>query len=572
MSLRSRLIPEFWKHPPSSTPGPKSFINYRRMWWQSVIVMATVCLLPLVITTVINAYQYHFALKNENIAPVERLVSNTARSISFFLEERRNALDYVVRDSSFDELKKNENLLRVRRNLNQGFGGFTDLGVIDSKGVQVAYEGSLDLEGKNYQRQPWFREVVFRGVYISDVFLGFRDYPHFVMAVKHEIENGGYYVLRATIDAKMFNDIARPLNIGPSSDAFVINTNGVFQTPSRFYGKVLEKFWHSIDLENSKPVIIETVGPDKRNLIMVYKTIENSPFVFIFIKKCQGVLEGWFSLRGKLIGFFVFSTFIVIMVILGICTYLVSHVYEADRKKEAVLHEAEYTNKLASLGRLAAGVAHEINNPLAIINEKAGLLEDLIAVRPDSAENEKTTQIARSILSSVDRCSAITHRLLGFARHIDVHTETIYLDMLVKNMLEFLKKESEYREIKVALKAEEGLLAIESDRGQLQQVFLNIINNAFTAVNDGGQISIKIFSMTNERVAVRISDNGCGIPPEHVKLIFEPFFTTKGKSGTGLGLSITYGIVKKLGGAIEVESKEGAGTTFTVILPVKKPV
>jgi signal transduction histidine kinase len=260
----------------------------------------------------------------------------------------------------------------------------------------------------------------------------------------------------------------------------------------------------------------------------------------------------------------------VLVVIVGIVTNLVNRIYEADKRRVAVLHDIQYTNKMATIGRLSAGVAHEINNPLAIINEKAGLLKDLIAMDKGFSK-EKAVGIVDSILSSIERCSAITHSLLGFARHIKVRFETIHLENVIREVLVFVGKESEYRSITVEVIAKEGLIPIESDVGQLEQVFLNIINNAFAAVDDGGRIDIELFSEDPEWVSVRIRDNGHGISEENLKHIFDPFFSTKGEKGSGLGLSITYGIVQKLGGKLEVKSKKGEGSTFTVTLPEKQP-
>jgi two-component system NtrC family sensor kinase len=175
-----------------------------------------------------------------------------------------------------------------------------------------------------------------------------------------------------------------------------------------------------------------------------------------------------------------------------------------------------------------------------------------------------------SILRSVGRCKKITHRLLGFARHMEIQNESIDLEVLLREVLDFLEKEAEYRDLTVDFEVDPDLPTIVSDRGQLQQVFLNILNNAFAAVSDGGQIGIKIALESSDRVAVTVSDDGIGIAQEHLERIFEPFFTTKKTSGTGLGLSITYGIVKKLGGEIRVQSEVGEGTSFTVSLPVSR--
>jgi signal transduction histidine kinase len=207
---------------------------------------------------------------------------------------------------------------------------------------------------------------------------------------------------------------------------------------------------------------------------------------------------------------------------------------------------------------------------MAIINEKAGLMKDIISLSDEFPNRDKFVSFVNSIQGSVERCRAVTHRLLGFAKHMDVQVETIDLEHLIKEVIGFLEKEASFRKLAVHLHADENLPMIESDTGQLQQVFVNIINNAFEAVPDGGRIDISLDALDGAKAAVTIRDNGRGIPPDVLAHIFEPFFSTKGKYGTGLGLSITHGIVQKLGGDIRVKSKVGEGTAFTVTLPVKR--
>jgi signal transduction histidine kinase len=226
---------------------------------------------------------------------------------------------------------------------------------------------------------------------------------------------------------------------------------------------------------------------------------------------------------------------------------------------------------MAAIGRLSAGVAHEINNPLAIIEENAGLLKDLASMSEESLPNSKVIERVEAILKSVERCSAITHRLLGFAKHMDVRRDRVNLEVLVREVLGFLEKEAVHRDLQVTLDIPDDLPEIETGRGELQQVFLNIINNAFAAVQDGGKIHVSMDSFGEDRVLVHIVDDGVGIPENVLKHIFEPFFTTKKGSGTGLGLSITYGIVEKLGGKISVNSRVDEGTTFVIDLPIKRP-
>jgi two-component system NtrC family sensor kinase len=244
---------------------------------------------------------------------------------------------------------------------------------------------------------------------------------------------------------------------------------------------------------------------------------------------------------------------------------------ESDNRRELAFREMEHSHKLSSIGRLAAGVSHEINNPLAVINEKAGLMQDMIEFSPDFPEKTKFMGLVAAIIQSVQRCRTITHRLLGFAKRMDVEIEVLDVNEIVKEVLGFLEKEALHRNIKLGLHLASDLSRIASDRGQLQQVFLNILNNAFAAVSDGGLVSIATWEKDIDTIGVTFQDNGSGMSEETLKHIFEPFFTTKKGQGTGLGLSITYGIVKKLGGDIEVQSKVQQGTRFTVYLP-KRPL
>ena len=248
---------------------------------------------------------------------------------------------------------------------------------------------------------------------------------------------------------------------------------------------------------------------------------------------------------------------------------LIKRIKTSDENRENVLVELQHAQKLSSIGRLAAGVAHEVNNPLAIINEKAGLMIDLIELSKDFDRKLKFIEITNAILNSVDRCRKITHRLLGFSKRIDVKIEPININQIINEVLDFLEKDILYRKIDINYTLSDDIVSIESDHGQIQQVLLNLLTNAFAAVEDFGEVEIESKNINDSGVRVKISDNGCGIPQDVIKNIFDPFFSTKKEKGTGLGLSISYGIIKKLGGNISVESSLGEGTTFIFDLPKK---
>lgn len=543
--------------------------RYRRLWWYSVILMALVSLTPLVILTFVNIHQAQKAIREEMRFPIARLLSNTKKALEFVIAERKSALRLVISEKTYEELARDEGLTRAFNNLKESFGGFVDLGLVDADGNQNFYVGPYDLKGKNYRDQSWLHEVRLRDVYVSDVFMGFRNFPHFIIAVKQNSARGGAYVLRATIDMHLLNQQITALDLGPSSDVFIINNDGILQTNSRFHGRILEPCSIPL-LKYSDTEVIQEYTEKNQSFLLGYAVIEKSPFVLMIIQNQKDLMPNWLTRRQDPLWFLAGSSVLILLVVLGVSTYTVRRIRLADIRRAKAFHNLEYTNKMASIGRLAASVAHEINNPIAIINEKAGLLKDLASMTPDFTQKEKVLKLLDSIHNSVERVSTITHRLLGFSRRMNAHMELIDLPSLLREVLSFLGKELSHRNISITFEISDHFPAVESDRGQLQQVFLNIINNAIAAIKEGGWIRFTLAEVEPSRVAVKICDNGSGISPEDLKHIFEPFFSTKGEFGTGLGLSITYDIIKKLGGDIQVESQLGKGTCFTIVLPRQK--
>ncbi len=542
--------------------------RYRTLRRNIVVLMMVVTIVPLTFMAVINHHQYQASLKNEIIAPLQTLVSKTKHSFELFLEERLSTVRFIASAYSFEELSDAATLDRIFSTLKKEFDGFVDLGLIDSGGTQVSYSGPYThFLGKDYSIQGWFHEVAVRGAYISEVFLGYRRFPHIAIAVQQLSRSGHSWFLRATIDTHKFDSLIASMGLDPKSDAFLINHTGIFQTSSRFYGKVLTACPIAIPRGSSLVNIIEQRDHLGNDIIMAYAALNKPDYSLVLIKPRSVVLKSWYTLKSEMFFIYIVSVVTIILVVFKLSGTLVKSIREADEKRESAFRELEHNQKLSSIGRLAAGVAHEINNPLAVINEKAGLLRDLVEhVEDCNSQKEKFIDLAGSIIKTVERCRTITHRLLGFAKRLDVQFEELNLNEVLTEVLGFLEKEALFRNIKIHLNLSDRLPQISSDRGQLHQVFLNILSNAFAAVDDGGSVTISTRPEGSEKIAAAIQDNGCGMSPETIRHIFEPFFTTKKEYGTGLGLPITYGIIKKLGGDIHVESKEGNGTTFTVFL------
>jgi len=237
------------------------------------------------------------------------------------------------------------------------------------------------------------------------------------------------------------------------------------------------------------------------------------------------------------------------------------------------------TDGLDSFGELATGIAHEINNPVAIMIEEAGWIEDLLA-EEEFKDGENLAEFKRALVqirTQGVRCKEITQKLLSFARKTDSTVQEVALNEMIQEVIALSEQKARYSNITVDVHLQGNLPTLRVSQSELQQVLHNLINNALDAMEKtGGTLRIssrmdQIDTTLGDHITIEISDTGPGIPPGNMNRIFDPFFTTKpvGK-GTGLGLSICYGIIKKMGGNIEVRSVFDEGTTFTVKIPLPK--
>jgi two-component system NtrC family sensor kinase len=226
------------------------------------------------------------------------------------------------------------------------------------------------------------------------------------------------------------------------------------------------------------------------------------------------------------------------------------------------------SERLASLGMLSAGVAHEINNPLgAILALTALTLED---VKEDDPNRENLQEVVKQ----TQRCRDIVKGLLEFSRHSKVNTELADLNEILQDTLSLVSKQAQFLNITVVTNYDPQLPPVMADKSELEQVVMNILINAVQAMQERGTITITTrHSTPDNSVEVLISDTGCGMPPDKIDQIFDPFFTTKESGqGTGLGLSIAYGIITSHRGTISVESEVGRGSTFKIRLPAASTV
>jgi len=546
----------------STSPG-----RYRILRRKIITLMILVTVAPLSFLSFILYRHY----KNDLVHVAQRSLLDLAdkgkQTVDLFFKENLTAISLIASLHSYEELSDADDLNRVFHILKQAVGGIVAIGVIDVSGRLVNYAGPPDLSDKDYANQKWFQETIDRGVYISNVIKGLQKKPYIALSMTHRATTDRHPIIRITIDPSRIEALLEPLAAQLQGDAFLVNQEGMIQTNAGHYGNAQQRSPFTVDPNSTGIDVLEETDPQGRAILLAYAKLDWSDLTMLLVRPRDEIADTWTRVKGYFFISFLAGLSLIVMIIFKLTRILVEQIRQADEKREYAFRELEHSQKLSSIGRLAAGVAHEINNPLMIINEDAGLMQDILDDSEDSMSFQEISGLAQSISRSVDRCREVTHRLLGFARRLEPKLETLNLNSVFEEVVGFLEREARHREIDIRKKFDDGLPPILSDRGQLQQVFLNILSNALAAVSDGGHITIKTFEEGRDSVAVIIQDNGAGMSEDTLKHIFEPFFTTKKEYGTGLGLPITYGIVNKLGGDLKVQSQEGKGTMFTIYLP-----
>jgi two-component system, NtrC family, sensor kinase len=543
--------------------------------------MIVVPAIPFTLTLIIGHFYFNTSLESTTTATIRRIVADHGRMIDTFLRERKSNLNLIFQSNSIEDLSHPIALSQIFQRLRQESAAFIDLGVLNESGNHIAYCGPFALEGKNYRESEWFQHVMKKGVFISDVFLGYRQVPHFVMALLRESE-GKKWILRATIDTQTFNDLVAAVKIGTTGEAYLVNSAGVFQTQRQPANGLMEKDPNFSRYPAQSEKVQTFIGKDVAEKSYLYATTKLVEKDWLLVVR-QEQADAFSALRSashRILLIAVIGGAFIVLIALYLSNYMVRKMEKIDREKEELSQQLIRASRLAELGEMSAGFAHEINNPLQIMKSEMALVQMMwrdIQQERELPEDENTAQLADcldQIQLQINRCGQITQGILKFGRQSDPVHQPIDLNEFIPEILKMVNQQAAVNNIEISYKISNTTPKILGDPGQLQQVLLNLLNNAMDAIqtahnHEGGSIRLETHSATNQRVLLSVRDNGCGVKDEDQKRVFSPFFTTKpvGK-GTGLGLSVCYGIVRSMGGSMDFWSEDGKGTTFFIELPM----
>ena len=541
-----------------------------------VLLVMLISLAPMVIVTGIILDQFSASHHEKIYAHLGELVLKHKQNIDRFLDEKIHNIRFLADTMQFDRIGQDGDIADKLSHLQSAYGTFfVDLGVVNEKGQQVAYAGPFKLERAQYADADWFKKSLENRYFTSDVFLGLRGSPHFIIAVQ-KTWKGQKWIIRATIDFLSFNRLVEKVRMGETGFAYILNREGQFQTKPIFDFTpsldIYDRYFTDLKRMGKEVEIQERLDGSGVKSLYVSALLKGGDWLLVYKQASSDAFSDLRNAQAAAVVFFVLGGIAIVALAIWMSNKMVYRIASSDREKEIMNQQVIETGKLASVGELAAGIAHEINNPVAIMVEEAGWLQDLM--EDGAFENEEDIKEFERALNQIRvqgrRCKEITHKLLSFARKTDSRIEDFEIGPLLEEVVSLSAQRAKYSNVELTTHMEPKLPAISASHSELQQVFLNLINNALDAMDKtGGKLEVSA-QQEGKNIIINVIDDGPGIPKANLARIFDPFFTTKPVgSGTGLGLSICYGIIHKLGGEITVKSAVDVGTTFSIRIPVK---
>ncbi len=549
------------------------YAKVRKLVFTSMVLIP---IIPFILILSVGFYYFTTSLESSTIASMKRIVGDHGQMIDSFLKERRSDLEFILRSYDFEDLADPETLGNTFRRLKKESPAFIDLGVFNKDGIHVAYQGPYRLVGRDYGKEEWFKEVMKKGQYISDIFLGFRRIPHFVIALKREdVENS--WVIRATIDTYMFCNLVKQVRIGKTGEAYILNADGTLQTERRSGGNLMEKPADTIKYLKSHSDI--KIYKQEKEHLYATTWLKDDNWMLVVRQEKADAFSAFRTASNLIIFISIIGGGIIIAAAFFMTGRIVRRLERMDAEKEQLSQQLIGASRLAELGEMSTGFAHEINNPLQIIKSEQSLMEMNLSELKEAGQLKKSEPLdeiedsMEQIKLQVSRCSKITQQILKFGRQSEPDRHDVDIRNFIPEITDMVAKKASIHGISIKQNIADDTAPVYGDTSQFQQVLLNLFNNAMDAIIDqhgtsGGELSIEAGPKGNGNVEIKVTDNGSGISSENLSKIFSPFFTTKpvGK-GTGLGLSVCYGIIDKMGGTMKATSEKGAGTTFIINLP-----
>jgi two-component system NtrC family sensor kinase len=564
-------MPDHAAETPRLDPNLHSEEYYRDLQRKNTLRLALMYLAPLILLSTYFYFQYRAMLRESTSNHLRTVAENYAKTMDLFLEERLVNLSNAIDDPRLTIPPQPTIMREMLQKLNRASDTFVDIDFFDQTGSQLAYEGPYGVLGRReYGSETWFVALKEAGqnYIVTDIYPGFRGIPHFTIAIRRTIENR-CVVLRATLDPKKLELYLSSLVDPRETQLSVVNSRGTVQLATIGTGNLQEDM--EITPDPGRRLDTRTLRVGGKTVPIAYAWLRTCGWALVARPSAAAATGSSGNAQINTIAFSVTIIALIFSVIVIRARKIVKTIRQTDATRAQLSDNLLHASKLAAVGELASGIAHEINNPLAIINEEVGLIKDLTDPQFKlDVRLEDLSPHLDNIQDAVFRCRDITSKLLAFVRKTEVSPQRYALhDVIEKVVHDYYQRELAVSNIEIVRNYCRENPAIVADKTQLEQVFLNLINNAVDAIASYGRITITTALVPDSFVRIDVEDTGTGMTQDQLEKIFMPFYTTKqADRGTGLGLSISYAIIRGMGGEISVSSTWGKGSIFSISLPL----
>ncbi len=545
--------------------------EYKNLQKLLIILFFILSVVPLFLVTYLSYERSRNSLYKSITENLTQITRDKASAINNWIFERVSNAKVISKSPWIIEILKHpqttyksSELVSYLKLAKESYGCYDEIFILDVNGNFVI--GS-DKKEENKANKDYFISAVIGNPIVTDIRMSeSTGKPTMFVSYPIEDKNGkiiGVLIERIKLD--LISKIMEEIKVGKTGESYLLNKEGYFLTESKFAPKcILKEKVSTKGYENciknhqgvgeyidyrSKPVLGSYLWiPEREWCLIVEQDVEEA---FLQISR----------LRNTTIAICLTVVLLAVCVSLLISTRIVNILKRKDAKLDIQMKELLKVEKLSAAGKLAAGIAHEIGNPLA------GIINCVKLIQTDqNKEGEKVDKYLNSISREAMRCNKTIRNFLNFTRESELKIGKVAINQIIEDTLLLITPQASAQNVIIDTKLD-IIPEILADGIQLKQAFTNIILNSLSAMSGGGKLHIQTLEK-NEYVEIIFSDTGTGIKEEYRNKIFEPFFTTM-REGTGLGLSIVYNTVDKHNGNIEVESETNKGTKFTIRLPNK---
>ncbi len=555
--------------------APSQYRTYYKLLAAKIAcAIVIVAVVPLVVMAAFSRYFFIGSYKQKVIEHLTALVHRQQQEIEGFITERLDALRLLGLTTGLEQLS-DETTLRDRLTALQQIYGQSLVGVTlyDSKGARISSVGSSQMKLYDQSGPDMIVKVLESGSYVGEMHDGTGRLQHFVLgvSVKTSTEKG---VLLAAVATDALKVLLEDPRLAQAGMAVLLDRRGTIVASGLSSGPQPKFKCTNMkvpDISKAHDVIVAETGDEAA--LCIRMNLKNSDWVLEFTANTAEAYAAFSQPR-----LFALSTLLlgiagIVAVALLISNRFSKYVARVDQEKQLINEQVVQAGKLAALGEMASGMAHEINNPVGIMVQEAQWIEALLK----GGEESLATNVdeIRTSLSEIQthgtRCRDIIVKLMNFTRR-DAVVNALQLNELIREIMGLFQQRAQLMNIELRSNLEPELPMVRIVSHEVQQVLVHLINNSLDAMEKcSGAIEVRTSTRARD-VVVEVEDTGPGIPEENLSRVFEPFFSTKPEGkGTGLGLSICYTMMKKLKGDITVTSEQGKGTTFHLFFPLQEP-